>query len=1041
MGQEETNQNTQFNFVTAEENILNNWNQKKIFEKSLEKTKDGPRYIFYDGPPFATGLPHHGHLVASTLKDIVPRYFTMKGFYVERRFGWDCHGLPIEQEIDKAYEMSASDYIERHGIKDYNSKCRGIVQKFTKEWEKTISRLGRWVDFENDYKTMDTPFMESIWWVFKSCFDQGLIYQGNKIVPYSTQLQTGLSNFEATSNYQNVQDPAITVLFKLKNEDTYLTAWTTTPWTLPSNLGLIINELVTYVKVKDNKSGKTLIMAKDRLEAYKKIIEAEVLEEFLGKDLIGKEYEPLLPYFADQAKKGAFRVHADNYVTTTDGTGIVHSAPAFGEDDKRVLEEAGVAAFACPIDSACCFDESVPEFQGQFIKDADKNIIKHLKSENKLLHQSVLVHSYPFCPRTDKPLIYRALPQWYLNVTKIKDKMLAANSEINWVPSHIKDGRFGKWLEGARDWAISRNRYWGTPLPLWYNETSKKYVCIGSIDELEKYSGQKLDDLHREYVDDVAFSIDGEEGTYSRISEVLDCWFESGSMPYAQLHYPFENKEIFENGFPAQFIAEGLDQTRGWFYTLTVLSSALFNKPAFKNVIVNGLVLASDGKKMSKRLRNYTPPDDLMNKYGADPLRLTLITSGLVKGEELKFTDDGVKEMVRKALLPWLNSFKFFQTYAKVDGFSFDQHEAYGENILDQFLYSKLNTLIKSVNFEMDQYRLYNVIPNLFEFIEDLTNWYIRLNRRRFWEEGLDKDKQIAYTTLFNALENLSKLMAPFAPFLSDHIFQELREFKPGIEESVHLCDYPSEQSNQINPALEDAVKRMQEIILLGRQKRIKQKIKVKTPLRTITIINKSQDVLTEIEKLEDYIKIELNIKNVEYSSQEADYIELYSKPNSPVLGKKLGKEFGKFRKLIEAIPEANLLKLESGDSIEIEGTTFSPEEILVFRQPKDEEKVATNRFISVSLDCNLDQELINEGLAREVVNRIQKTRKDLDFNVNDRITISFTASDSLKKAIVKNKDYICRETLCKSLDEKSTENMLSFAIDEDNLSILIERA
>jgi isoleucyl-tRNA synthetase len=1043
-GQNDNHEN--FSFVDTEKSILNFWQENKIFEKSLNKTKDKEPYIFYDGPPFATGLPHHGHLVASTIKDIIPRYFTMKGRYVSRRWGWDTHGLPIEQQIDKKFGMSANDYVEIHGVKAYCDACREIVLTYTSQWQTTIERMGRWVDFENDYKTMDPEFMESVWWVFKECWDKNLIYQGNKIVPYSPTLETGLSNFEATSNYQDVQDPAVTVLFKLKDQDGYLSAWTTTPWTLPSNLALIVNKDIDYLFVHEKTKDVKFYIAKERLEAFKKGHEFEILKECKGADLVGLEYEPLFPYFADKKEEGAFKVLSDNYVTTTDGTGIVHAAPAFGEDDNRVMKEHKVTAIVCPLDSKAQFTDEVKDWAGIYIKDADKDIIKNLKDRNQLFHQSVLVHSYPFCPRTDTPLIYMAMPQWYLSVDTVKEKMLNANAKINWVPDHIKDGRFGKWLEGARDWAISRSRYWGTPLPIWKNDESGKTVCIGSIEELKKYTGVEVTDLHREIVDSLDFSIDGQPGTYSRIPEVFDCWFESGSMPYAQLHYPFENKEVFEKGFPAEFIAEGLDQTRGWFYTLTVLSAALFDKPAFKNVIVNGMVMASDGKKMSKRLQNYTAPDTLMEQFGADALRLTFITSGLVRGEELKFTDEGVKDMVRRALLPWFNSFKFFNTYAKVDGFDASRDLQYGDNILDRWILSKLQTLVKNVNTEMQAYRLYNVVPQLFNFIEDLTNWYIRLNRRRFWEgKGLSTEKAQAYSTLYTTLKELSKIMAPFAPYLSEYIYQELKKnFGENLEESVHLCDYPELNNNLIDSTLEDAVIRMQELIFLGRQKRNQTEIKVKTPLANLTVIHQDQNLLDSISKLEEFIKIELNVKNVSYDSNEDKHIKLYAKPNSRVLGKKLGKEFKKFFSPISKITSNDLKKVEAGESINLMDIDLTPEDLLIYREAQEGSSAISNRWISIDLDTNLTQELINEGLAREVVNRIQRSRKDLNFNVEDRIQLIVETQDTMKDIIETFADYIKSETLTTKIEFASVDlnqpNTLEHEIEKNKIIIKLSK-
>ncbi len=1029
-----------FSFVASEHQVLKFWRENEIFKKSLEQTKSKAPYIFYDGPPFATGLPHHGHLVASTLKDIVPRYWTMKGRYVDRRFGWDCHGLPIEHEIDKKLGMSAIDAVKKMGVKGYNDECRSIVDRYVGEWEKTITRLGRWVDFENDYKTMDTSFMESVWWVFKQLWDKNLIYQGTRVVPFSTALGTVLSNFEAGQNYQDVQDPAITVLFKVKGEETYLAAWTTTPWTLPSNLGLCAGADIDYVLARDPESDREIYLAKAALERFKKK-KFEVVRELKGSELKGKRYEPLFSYFNKFEKDGAFVVLNDDYVTTDTGTGIVHIAPGFGEDDNRVMKEAGLAeVFACPVDESGRFTAEVTDFKGQYVKDADKEIIRMLKEEAKLFDQSVIVHSYPFCYRSDTPLIYKAIPSWYVKVEEIKERLLKSNAQINWVPEHIKEGRFGKWLEGARDWSISRNRVWGTPLPVWQNDKTGNFTCVGSIEELYSLTGVKVDDLHRESVDELTFTKAGEEGTYRRITEVLDCWFESGSMPYAQLHYPFENKEIFEAGYPAEFIAEGLDQTRGWFYTLTILSTALFDKPAFKNVIVNGIVMAEDGKKMSKRLKNYTQPDILMEEYGADAIRLYLINSGLVKGEEMRFADAGVKEMVRKALLPWYNAFKFFSTYAAIDGFNIDEHYTRGENITDHWLISNLQTLKKKIASEMEAYRLYNVVPALFNFVEDLTNWYIRLNRTRFWGDGLTEDKKAAYSALFTAIKEVSISMAPFAPFLSEYIYGELKAFDHKSRPlSVHLCDYPVADEELILSRLEDAVGRMQQLIILGRGKRTEVKIKVKTPLRSLTIIHKDQALLNEIKKLEEYIQGELNVKEVRYDTNESNFIKLYAKPNLPVLGKRLGKQMGQFMKAINALTSSDLEKIEETGSIELQGEKFTADDFLIFREAKEGTNAVSNRLISIDLDTTLDESLQREGLAREVVNRIQRTRKDIGLNVEDRIEVVFSADAELASAINEHMDYICKETLASALTEGSASEH-EFDVDGQKLVLNLSK-
>lgn len=1037
-----------FSFPQNEEAILAFWEKNNIFKKSLAATQDKAPYIFYDGPPFATGLPHFGHLVGSTLKDIIPRYFTMRGFHVERRFGWDCHGLPIEYEIDKKLGLSAQDAVAKFGIQKYNEECRSIVQRYTKEWQKTITRIGRWVDFDNDYKTMDRSFMESVWWVFQQLWEKQLIYQGVKVVPFSTALGTVLSNFEAGQNYQDVQDPAITVLFKLNSEkhpNTSIAAWTTTPWTLPSNLGLCVKANLNYVKVLEKETGRHIILAEARLADYQKKIDLEVVEEFPGSALKEETYEPLFNYFAEEKLAGAFQIFCDDYVTTETGTGVVHLAPAFGEDDHRVFRQAKVEALVCPVDNQGKFAGEVKDFAGDYVKDADKKIIQHLKEQGSLWRRETYTHAYPFCWRSDTPLIYKAIPTWYVKVESLKDQLLAANAQIHWVPSHLKHGRFGKWLEGARDWAISRNRYWGTPLPVWQNDESGKLHCVGSVKELEELTGMNVPDLHREVVDPLTFQIKGEAGTYRRIPEVLDCWFESGSMPYAQLHYPFENKQTFEAGFPAEFIAEGLDQTRGWFYTLVVLATALYQKPAFKNVIVNGIVTAADGKKMSKRLKNYTEPEVLMTQYGADGLRLYMMNSGLVRAEELRFSDDGVKDMVRRVLLPWYNAAKFLLTYAQVDGWTPSEHLHTNlsdqHNITDRWILSRLQSLIAKVNHEMGAYRLYNVIPALFHFIEDLTNWYIRLNRRRFWEPGLKPDKQAAYSALYQTVSTLNRLMAPFAPFLAEHLFQELNKLGLQAKESVHLCDYPKSDEKFIDLTLEDAVDRMQQVVLLGRQKRNLAKVKVKIPLKQLTVVHRDKKILDEIKKLEFYIKTELNLKEVNYSQDEGEYIRLFAKPNSPVLGKRLGKDFKKFKGLIENLAQDQLEEYEEKLALSLAEEVFSGEDILVYREALEGHNALSNRLITIDLDCSLNDELIAEGYAREVINRIQKYRKELNFHVADRIKVHYDGDEVLLNAVVTHHSHIARETLTEELTAKpNLQEGKNFDVENKKLKLSLQK-
>ncbi|MFU8815817.1 MAG: isoleucine--tRNA ligase [Pseudomonadales bacterium] len=1020
-------------FVDMEHDVLRFWEEGDIFQKTLAKTRDKKPYIFYDGPPFATGLPHHGHIVASTIKDIVPRYWTMKGRFVQRRFGWDCHGLPIEHEIDKQLNKPAQQAVEELGVAGYNSLCRSIVQRYVAEWRTTITRLGRWVDFDNDYKTMDTWYMESVWWVVKQLWDKGLVYQGVRIMPLSTELGTPLSNFEANMNYQDVQDPSVTVLFALEDEDAYLAAWTTTPWTLPSNLGICVGPDIDYLKVHDPEAGKDIYLAEARAGHYG---EFEIKARLKGRDLLGRRYRPLFPYFADLAQQGAFQVVMDDYVSTDSGSGMVHQAPAFGEDDYRVMKSFGIDAFVCPVTMNGTFTEEVEDFAGQYVKDADRHIIRWLKEHDALYRQEVIQHSYPFCYRSDTPLIYRAIPSWYVAVTRIGDKLLAANEQIRWVPEHIKHGRFGNWLEGAIDWSISRNRVWGTPIPIWVNDVTGQTLCVGSIDELEQLSGVRVDDLHREHVDPLSFEKPGEDGVYRRVEEVLDCWFESGSMPYAQLHYPFEHEDVFKAGFPAEFIAEGLDQTRGWFYTLTVLAAALYDKPAFRNVIVNGMVMAEDGKKMSKRLRNYTPPDDLMETYGADALRLYLINSGLVKGEEQRFSDAGVWDMTRRALLPWYNAFSFLKTYADIDAWSPDKGQHVGDNVLDHWILSRLQTLKGRVAAEMEAYRLYNVVPQLFAFIEDLTNWYIRLNRGRYWGEDITADKIAAYSTLYTALYELCQVMAPFAPFLAEHVYRELGALGGGAAtpSSVHLCDFPEPESQAVRPGLERAVDRMQQVVLLGRQKREEVKIGLRTPLRSLTVVHRDAEVLEELRQLDGYLRSELNVHEICYDSDEAAYIQVVAKPNFPVLGKRLGKRMKEFHKLIGDLSQGQIEQLQRTGTVTLNGETFGSDEIQVLQQPRPGTNTVSNGEIAVDLDTVLDADLVRGGYARELVNRVQRRRKDLGLNVADRIAVRYLGDEELMRAALEHAAYVRSETLAVALG--SDEGL---AADADAIEVVID--
>ena len=1032
-----------FSFVQMEHQVLSFWKDRQTFQQSLKATSGKKPYIFYDGPPFATGLPHHGHLVCSTIKDVVPRYFTMIGRHVSRRWGWDCHGLPIEHEIDKRLGMSVGEAVEQLGVKGYNDECRSIVQRFASEWQKTITRMGRWVDFDHDYKTMEPWYMESVWWVFKQLWDKGYIYEGVKVMPISTALATVLANFEANQDYREVEDPAITVLFPIDGSDEYLSVWTTTPWTLPSNLAICVAKRMRYALVLDKKGDKRIWMAESRVQAYAKHHDLHVLRYCLGEELVGKAYAPVFPYFAEERERGAFRVVEDDYVTDDEGTGLVHQAPAFGEDDFRILKREGIDAFVCPVSMQGEFTEEVTDFAGQHVKDADAGIINYLKRKDALFERASVRHAYPFCYRSETPLIYRAIPSWYVRVTEFRDALVEANKQVRWVPGHIKEGRFGNWLKDATDWAVSRNRVWGTPLPIWRNDVTGNTICVGSINELAELTGSRLEDLHREHVDLLTFERDGEEGTYRRVEEVLDCWFESGSMPYAQLHYPFENKSVFKSGFPAEFIAEGLDQTRGWFYTLMVLSAGIFDKPAFRNVVVNGLVLAKDGAKMSKSKENFTPPDSLMETYGADALRLYLINSPLVRGEEQRFKDEGVRDMVRRALLPWYNAFSFLQTYSKVDGWSPEKGVHLGNNNLDRWILSRLQTLKGEIAKEMSRYRLYSVVPRLFEFIADLTNWYIRLNRSRFWTSDLDVDKIAAFSTLYTAVHELSIAMAPFAPFLSEHLYRALASLDGGSPEpeSVHLCAYPEADDSLVNESLEAAVGRMQKIILLGRRQREQTGIGLRTPLREVRIIHSNAALLKDVAQLESYIAKELNVKSVVYDTNEASYVQLRAKPNFSLLGRRLGKRVGELARELKELTRQALVEFEEQGEINLLGEVFSGDEIQVFREPVPETGAVSDRLITLTLDCTLDDALRSEGKAREIVNRVQRARKAQGLEVTDRIKLTYQGDTSLQDCMERFRDYIAGETLALEIAAGELgEDGVCAEIENANLRFLIEK-
>lgn len=1014
--------NNKVNFPALENDILAFWKTDRTFEKSLEQRRGADEFVFYDGPPFATGLPHYGHLLAGTIKDIIPRYQTMRGNYVERRFGWDCHGLPVEYEMEQELNISGKRDIEELGIDVFNEKCRSIVLRYTQEWREIVTRMGRWVDFDNDYKTMDLPFMESIWWVFKSLWDKDLIYEGKKILPYCSRCATPLSNFETNQGYMEVKDPAITVKFALKGEpNTALLAWTTTPWTLPSNLALAVGADIAYVKVRDGES--IFILARDRLASYyKNPDEYELLEECDGAALVGLEYEPLFPYFLDLKHKGAFRVLAGDFVSTEDGTGIVHIAPGFGEDDNALGQQAGLPA-VCPVDDEGRFTEEVTDYVGRSVKEADPDIIRQLKQEGKLVHQGTIQHSYPHCWRCDHPLIYRAVSTWFVRVEQMREQLLSSNSQIHWVPDHMRDGRFGRWLENARDWAISRNRYWGTPLPVWQSEDGRETVCVGSVRELEELTGETVTDLHKHFVDCLEIPSPTGGAPLRRVPQVLDCWFESGSMPYAQTHYPFENQDWFDRHFPADFIAEGIDQTRGWFYTLTVLATALHGRPAFKNVVVNGMVLAADGRKMSKRLKNYPDPMYVVNEYGADALRLCLISSPVVRAEDLCFSEDAVKHSLRHLLIPWWNAYSFFVTYANIDGWQ-PEGDLDGwpapQHLLDRWILSAMERLAHEVVAAMDVYDLQLAVRPFIRFVEDLTNWYIRRSRRRFWKSSNDNDKREAYATLYRVLIRLSQIAAPFVPFISEEIYRNLRT--DDMPESVHLCDFPEADESRRDFELEKQMETVMTVVGLGRQLRSSYNVKVRQPLAVLHVVCRNDSHLEQVGAYAEMIREELNVHEIRFSKDESDMADFHAKPNFKRLGPRLGARVKQSVGWIQNMSNEQLITLLDGQSVTLaladdETLELSPGDVVVDRQPKEGLAVAAEGAIVVGLDLELTEELIAEGLAREFVNKVQQMRKSHDLEVTQRISVNFVADAAVQEAVKQHHAYICTEILASGLE------------------------
>lgn len=1028
----------QLDLPRLEEGILAGWERNDVEGQSLRKGADAaagrsaaPAFVFFDGPPFATGLPHYGHILPGTIKDIVPRYQSMRGFAVERRFGWDCHGLPIESLTEDELGVHGKAEIEAHGIENFNRACRAGVLRYTAQWRKTMRRLGRWVDFDNDYKTMDPAFMQSVWWVFRRLWDQGLVYEGHRVQPVSPALGTPLSNFEVAQGpqerdpitrkegHKRRQDPSVTIRFALEDEDASLWAWTTTPWTLPSNLALAVHPELDYVKVRVKDTGEVAYLEPSRLAAYQaagKLGETELLATMKGAALEGRPYTPLFPYFAalreKDGKRLAFRVVTAQYVSTDAGTGIVHQAPAFGEDDYEVGRREGLP-LVNPVSLQGIFDARVTDFAGQHVKDADKGIMAMLKANGRMVDQDVIVHPYPHCYRTEQPLLYMALSTWFVQVESMRDRLVAHNDEIHWVPEHVGSGRFGNWLGGARDWNVARSRYWGTPIPIWRCDLDPDdTICVGSIAELAELSGRAVEDitdLHRESVDGITFpSKKTPGGTMRRVADVFDCWFESGSMPYAQNGYPFDasKREYVERNLPADFIAEGLDQTRGWFYTLHVLANALFDRPAFKHVIVNGLVLAEDGKKMSKRLKNYPDPTVVIDEYGADALRAYLVSSAAVRAEPMRFSEKGVRDTVRTVILPLYNAYNFLVTYARADGWAptAADLQVEPEAKLDRWISSRLTAFVGDLQREFDAYALSNAVPALARICDDLNNWYIRRGRRRYWRgrEAGDRDKQFAYATLFRALVTITKAIAPVIPFMTEWLYQRLL-VDTGIEPagaSVHLSAWPELPASLRDEALEAEVAAVRAAVGLGLAVREREKLPVRRPLATVTIASTDAGVRAAVESMQDDVLGELNVKRLEVAEDDSALCRVGVKANFKVLGKRLGARMKDVGAAIAVLDGGAIAALQRDGAIEVGGERIAIDEVIVSREVLGGRAAEVGEGMTVVLDTELTPELRREGLARELVNRVQNLRKDAGFEVSDRVVLAVATSGELAAVV-----------------------------------------
>ena len=1034
---------TTLNFVEREKETLKFWKDNQIFEKSVELRKGAPAYTFFDGPPTANGKPHIGHVLTRAMKDIIPRYKTMRGYDVLRKAGWDTHGLPVELEVEKELGLDGKEQIEQYGVIPFIQKCKESVWKYKGEWEVMSDRMGFWADMDNPYITYDNDYIESEWWALKTIYEKGLLYKGHKIVPYCPRCGTALSSHEVAQGYKEVKETSATVRFRVPDEEnTYFLAWTTTPWTLPSNVSLCVNPDVTYAYVRvDGK--ETLIMAKDLIGTVLEGHETEIVKEVLGKELEYKHYEPLFECTRKAAGgKDAFYVMVDDYVTTTDGTGIVHNAPAFGEDDYRVCRRYGLP-FVQMVDSKGEMCGGTP-WDGVFVKKADPMVLKDLDERGLLFAAPKFEHSYPFCWRCDTPLIYYARSSWFIAMTKVKDRLIDYNRRINWIPETIKEGRMGNFLENVIDWGISRERYWGTPLPVWVCDKCGKIHVVGSRKELSQLTGcDENVELHKPYVDPLTWKCEC-GGTMRREPVVIDCWFDSGSMPFAQWHYPFENKDMFQRRYPANFISEAIDQTRGWFYTLSAIAACLFDSPAFLNCIVLGHVQDKEGRKMSKHIGNVVDPWVLLDNQGADAVRWYFYTSSMPWLPN-RFSAEAVSESQRKYMGTFWNTYAFYILYADIDNFDPTRHKLVRDNLtpMDRWILSRLNTLIGHVEAYLDDLKMTEAGREMQDFMDDLSNWYVRRCRERYWGKDMTPDKEAAYMTLYTVLKTMALISAPFTPFMSETMYQNMvRTVDKSAPESIHLCDWPHKDESFIDPELEANMAAVLDIVVLGRSARNAANIKNRQPVASMYVQGKAlPDMYVSI------IADELNVKEVRFVDDASSFISYRVKPQLKTLGPRYGKLLPKINQYLagEGVGNAVVAAHNRGESynFDIDGTEISlaAEDVLVSTEENAGFVTVTEHDLSVVLDTNLTPELIEEGFVREIVSKVQTMRKEAGFEVTDHIVLSHHGNSLIESIFAKHGAEIAADTLADSIKLGSAGYVKDWEINGESVTLGVEKS